>query len=377
MLDYYNSLYIMLKKYFVLVFLLLAVFFISAFKFAVAAEAGEKTFKAKVVEIIGQAEKSREDGSVYIQQDLRLRGLDSGFEGQAIDYKGIGDIEVLGGNVYRLGDEVFVNRALDESGQESYYIIDYSRTKPIYWLTVIFILAVILVGRSKGFKAILSLVLSFVVIMKFILPAIISGYSPFVVSLIGGVLILAFIIYLTEGFNKKSHLAILSVLISLSFTLIISYLFVYFSRLTGLSQEESSFLIGLGGVEFDFRGLLLAGFVIGAVGVLDDIIIGQIEAVEQLQEANPDLSNNKIFALAYKVGNAHLGAIINTLFLTYVGASLPLLLLFVLNENNGLTLSQLLSTESITTEIIRTLSGSIGVILSMPIATFLASRHRS
>jgi uncharacterized membrane protein len=367
----------MLKKYFVLVFLLLAVFFISAFKFAVAAEAGEKTFKAKVVEIIGQAEKSREDGSVYIQQDLRLRGLGSGFEGRAIDYKGIGDIEVLGGNVYHLGDEVFVNRALDESGQESYYIIDYSRTKPIYWLTAIFILAVILVGRSKGFKAILSLVLSFVVIMKFILPAIISGYSPFVVSLIGGVLILAFIIYLTEGFNKKSHLAILSVLISLSFALIISYLFVYFSRLTGLSQEESSFLIGLGGVEFDFRGLLLAGFVIGAVGVLDDMIIGQIEAVEQLQEANPDLSNNKIFALAYKVGNAHLGAIINTLFLTYVGASLPLLLLFVLNENNGLTLSQLLSTESITTEIVRTLSGSIGVILSMPIATFLASRHRS
>jgi uncharacterized membrane protein len=191
--------------------------------------------------------------------------------------------------------------------------------------------------------------------------------------LIGGLLILTVIIYLTEGFKKKSHIAIISVLLSLAVTLVLSVVFTKLTKLSGLSQEEATFLIGMTKIPINFQGLLLAGFIIGAIGVLDDIIIGQIEAVEQIKEANPSLQPKKVFSLAYKVGNTHLGAIINTLFLTYAGAALPLLLLFVLNEDAGLTFSRLINTEVISTEIVRTLVGSIGVMLSMPIATFLAS----
>jgi uncharacterized membrane protein len=113
--------------------------------------------------------------------------------------------------------------------------------------------------------------------------------------------------------------------------------------------------------------------IIGAIGVLDDIILGQIEAVDSIRLANPKLPPKKVFKLAYKVGNTHLGAIINTLFLTYAGAALPLLLLLIINQQTGLSMSRALNTESITTEIVRTLVGSIGVMASMPIATFLAS----
>jgi uncharacterized membrane protein len=162
-------------------------------------------------------------------------------------------------------------------------------------------------------------------------------------------------IYITEGIKRESHLAILSVLFSLLFILILSLIFTNLSKLTGLAQEEAIFLIGNGNLALNFKGLLLAGFIIGAIGVLDDIIVGQIETVVRLQEANPNLPAKKIFSLAYKVGNTHLGAIINTLFLTYAGAALPLLLLFVLNQSGGLTMSRVLNTEIISTEIIRTL----------------------
>lgn len=334
---------------------------------------GSETFKARVSEILKTEKKTRENGSIFEQQDLKLIGLEGEWKGKEVVYKGISNIEVASINTYKVGDKVYVDYFIDDSGQDTFYISDFVRTGNIYLLALIFFLVVIVVGRSKGFKALISLFLSFVVIMEFILPQILAGHDPFLVSLIGGVLILAFIIYLTEGFNKKSNLAVLSVLISLSITLVLSIIFTELTKLSGMAQEESSFLIGAGTTEINFRGLLLAGFIIGAIGVLDDIIIGQIEAVAQIREANPALPAKKVFHLAYKVGNTHLGAITNTLFLTYAGASLPLLLLFIINRNSGLTFDRLINTEVVSTEIVRTLVGSIGVMLSMPIATFLAA----
>jgi uncharacterized membrane protein len=330
-------------------------------------------FKSEVIEVMKIEEKIREDGTKFKQQDLKLLGLEGAWKNKEIIYKGISDIEVANANFYKVGDKVYVEGHTDESGQAVFYVVDFVRSGYLYILFIIFVLAVLLVGRSKGLKALISLFLSFVVIIKFILPQILNGRDPFLISLIGGLVILGIIIYLTEGFKRKSHIAVLSVLISLSATLILSVIFTTLTKLSGLAQEEAAFLIGVGNVEINFQGLLLAGFIIGAIGVLDDIIIGQIEAVEQIREANPSLSTKKVFKLAYKIGNTHLGAIVNTLFLTYAGAALPLLLLFIINQNSGLTFNRLINTEIVSTEIVRTLVGSIGVILSMPIATFLAS----
>lgn len=329
-------------------------------------------FQAKVVEIIQAQEKTREDGSTFVQQNLKLVGLDDDWQNESIFYYGISDLEVVSAQAYVPGDKVYINRQVDESGDNIFYIVDYVRSSYLYLLFLLFVLAVLIVGRSKGLKALLSLFLSFVVIIKFILPQILHGHDPFFISLIGGLIILGIIIYLTEGFKRKAHLAILSVLISLSATLVLSVIFTKLTKLSGLAQEEVFFLIGAGNTEINFQGLLLAGFIIGAIGVLDDIIVGQIEAVEQIKEANPNLPAKKVFQLAYKIGNAHLGAIVNTLFLTYAGVALPLLLLFVINQNSGITFNRLVNTEVVSTEVVRTLVGSIGVILSMPIATFLA-----
>ena len=361
------------KKVAICLLLLIGLFF-GRYSLAQAEQSSSQanTFEAEVIEIISTDNKPREDGSSFEQQDLRLRALSGRLKGQEVVYYGVSDIEVANANIYQIGDKVFVDSYVDETGQTVYYVVDFVRSGPLIWLTIIFVLIVLLIGRIKGLRALLGLLISFFIIIKLMLPPILAGGNPLVISLVGGVIILTCIIYLSEGFRRKSHIAILSVLLSLAVTAILSVIFTTLTRLSGMAQEESSFLIGATATAINFRGLLLAGFIIGTIGVLDDIIIGQIEAVEQIKEINPALPAKKVFHSAYKVGNAHLGAIINTLFLTYVSTSLPLLLLFIINADQA-SPARLFNMEIISTEIVRTLVGSIGVILSMPIATGLAS----
>ena len=331
--------------------------------------------KAKVLEIISEVEKESEDGQIFSQQDLLLEIIQGERKGEEIKYFGISEIEVLSVNLYQKGNQVFVDSYTDENNEEIFYVVDSVRTKPIIILLILFLAIVFLVARSKGFKALLSLILSFLVIIKFIIPRILAGSDPFIISLLGGLAIMIFIIYLTEGWQRKSHLSILAVFVSLCVILLLSLIFVSLTNLSGLAQGEAIYLMGAGDISINFRGLLLAGFIIGAIGVLDDIIVGQIETTESLREANSNLSKKEIFRLAYKVGNTHLGAIINTLFLTYASVALPLLLLFVLNDTKGLNLERFISTEVVSTEILRTLIGSIGVVLSMPVATYFGAYY--
>jgi uncharacterized membrane protein len=166
---------------------------------------------------------------------------------------------------------------------------------------------------------------------------------------------------------------LLSVFLSLVITFILSWIFTNLTKLTGLAQEETIFLIGVNNGSINFKGLLLTGILIGTVGVLDDVVVGQIESVKQIRNANPGLTNIQVYRSAYEVGNTHLGAIINTLFLTYAGASLPLLLLFYINPTGLVTFDQVINNEAIATEIVRTTVGSIGIALSIPISTYLAT----
>lgn len=333
----------------------------------------EELFKAKVIEIIEQKEIIRQDKSKNVQQKLKLLGLSGAFKGKEIIFNGISEIDDLSANVYKKGDKLLVGHVINSEGQDEFYISDFIRRDYIYILMILFALVVLVVGKMKGLRSILSLVVSFFIIVEFIIPQILNGRSPLLIGILGSFAILTIIIYLTEGWNKKSHIATVCVFITLTITALLSYAFTYLSKLTGLASEEATFLIGMTNHPINFTGLLLAGILIGTVGVLDDIIIGQIEAVRQLKETDPNLSKKQTFKSAYEIGNSHFGAIINTLFLTYSGASLPLLMLFYLNKSSSnLTLSGIINHEQIATEIIRTIVGSIGLALALPIATYIA-----
>lgn len=252
----------------------------------VAAQA-DKVFKARVVRIVEERVVSREDGSRTTQQNLLLQGLEGEWEGMELAYNGISDIDVASNNYYKPGDKVFLSEVSGVGETAEYYINDLVRTGPLLWLTILFSVVIVAIGKKKGLKSLISLVISFFVIIKFIVPQIINGASPLIVGVFGTLFILAIIIYITEGWGVKSHISVASVFISLVITFTLSYLFTSLTRLTGLAQEETVFLLGTNGGSINFQGLLLAGILIGAIGVLDDVIVGQVESVRQIKIANP------------------------------------------------------------------------------------------
>lgn len=330
----------------------------------------EESFEARVINILDTKKIEKDDGSILEQQNLLLRGIEGKWKDKEFKFEGISEIEVSNAGIYKIGDQVLVSEAINQDGSKKYFVTDFVRRGYLYLLALIFCVIIIIIGKTKGIKSLLGLAISFLIIVKFILPKILDGSNPLYIGLVGAFFMLTIMIYLSEGWNRKSHLSILSVLFSLLITLILSLLFTNLTRLSGLS-EDATFLIGLSKNAIDFRGLLLAGMMVGVIGVLDDVIVSQIEAVNQIKEANPKMDNKSVFKAAFKIGNTHLGTMVNTLFLTYAGTSLPLLLLFIVNQGTAVSFSQVINNELIATEIVRTLVGSIGVAASMPIATYL------
>jgi uncharacterized membrane protein len=335
--------------------------------------ADDTTFKALVLEITKQQLSTLPDGVQVEQQNLKLKALEGELKDKIVNYYGIGDVDVIKKNIYKQGDRVLVVASSDDQGQTTYYVTDYIRTNSLLLLSILFLLSLIIVGGLKGMRSILSLVLSFLVIMKYIVPQIIAGADPIIVTVIGAFMILMLIIYLTEGFNRLSHLSVASIFISLMITVGLSWLFVNLTKLSGLSSEESSFLIGVGTGTINFQGLLMAGIIIGALGVLDDIVISQVATATEIHETDKHLSRSEIFKRTYKVGISHISSMTNTLFLAYAGASLSLLVLFGSGQSGFANWGQAVNNELIATEIVRTMAGSIGLVLSVPVSTFLAA----
>ena len=334
-------------------------------------EIEHNTFRAQVIEILEEKVIINEAGEEIKQQNLKLKGLNSDFDNEEFIFYGIGDIEVVLSQNYKVGDRVIVSHNQYPDGESVYYIIDFVRNGQIYLLALIFVLIVVLIGRWKGLRAIISLLITFFIILKFILPAILNGYSPVLIGISGGFIILFFIIYITEGINKRSHIAVLSVLASLLITGVLAVIFSNSMRLTGMS-EESIYLINLIEGTINFRGLLFAGVIIGSLGVLNDMVVSQVYTVREIKETDMSLSNKDVFKKAYRIGVSHMSSMTNTLFLAYAGSSLTILLLFSIG---GMNFNDVLNNHLISTEIFRSLVGAIGIVLSMPVSTFLAVRY--
>lgn len=336
------------------------------------AKSNDTVFKAEVVSVIKQITNSLPDGTITEQQDLELLGLEGDFEGQTVIFNGIGNYDSIKKDLFKKGDRVMVAATSDAEGNYLFFVTDYVRSNTLYWLVGLFIVTLFLVGGFKGFRSLLSLSITFLVILKYIIPRILAGDSPILVTVIGSILILLSIIYITEGFKRKSHIAVVSIFISLLITIIISWIAIELARLTGVFSEEVAFLVNIGDNVINFKGLLLAGIIIGTLGVLDDVVISQVVAVEEISKLDNNLSRLEIFKKAYNIGTSHISSMTNTLFLAYAGASMSILILFASGESSMTSWSHVINNEAIATEIVRTLSGSIGLVLSVPIATGLA-----
>ena len=273
------------------------------------------------------------------------------------------------------GDELRVTKTpepppgTDQLAGSGYSLVDFERRGPMLWLALIFVAAVLLLGRLRGALSLVGLALSLALVLVFVVPSILDGNSPLAVAVTGALAIALVTIPLAHGLGAKSMAALLGTAASLLLTAGLAVLFTGLTHLTGLSSEEAIFL-QLGQADLSLEGLLLAGMVIGALGVLDDVTISQASTVLALRRANPALSFGELFARALQVGRDHVSATVNTLVLAYVGASLPALLLFSAAD---LAVSEVVNFEIVAKEIVATLVGSIGLVAAVPITTALAA----
>ncbi|MER6498573.1 YibE/F family protein [Streptomyces sp. NPDC001455] len=269
----------------------------------------------------------------------------------------------------REGQGVVVAYAPDAPHDLQYSVTDVNRKFPMALLAGIFALVVVAVGRMRGVMALVALAVSFAVLTLFILPAILQGSNPLIVAVVGSSAIMLIALYMCHGLTARTSVAVVGTLISLLLIGLLGSLFIGWASLTGNTDDSTGLIHGLY-PRIDMSGLLLAGVIIGSLGVLDDVTVTQTSAVWELHQANPTMGVRGLYRAGIRIGRDHIASVVNTLVLAYAGAALPLLLLFSIARSSVGTVA---NSELVAEEIVRTLVGSIGLVASVPVTTVLAA----
>ncbi len=268
-----------------------------------------------------------------------------------------------------VGDKIYVHKRTDIDGSVFYNMDEPVRTPILGLLVLAFIILSIWIGGKQGFKGLLSLVGSVFLLFLILVPAILKGYSPVLVSLCVASVIIVLGSFITHGFNRTTGSAVLGMIETVCGVGVVTLILMKTLFLTGVYSEDVVYLMFNTGGLVDVAGLLFAGIMIGLLGILYDVAIGQAIATEELLRADEHMSQRRLIERCMRIGREHIGALINTLAIAYVGASLPLLLLFSTSDSSVL---HILNREDISTEIVRILIGSMSIILAVPITTYIS-----
>ena len=274
-----------------------------------------------------------------------------------------------GGRPLAAGDDILVLADTGSDGTTIYSFYEYQRSSPMLVLIVLFAVIIIAFGRWRGVGALAGLAVSLLVLAAFVLPSLLDGNNAVLVALVGTSVIAFVALYLAHGVTPATSVALISTFAALTVTGALSWLFIRAAKFTGYTDEGTQFLDALD-VPIDPRGILLAGIVVGSLGVLDDVTVTQVSAVWELNAAQPELTRGQLYRSALRIGRDHISSTVNTLFLAYAGAALPLLLLF---SEAGQGIGSIAGREIVAVEIVRSLVGSIGLVSAVPIATWLAT----
>lgn len=265
------------------------------------------------------------------------------------------------------GEDVVVLRFDTPEGAE-YAVVDHQRARPLWVLGIAFTLALVAFGRWRGLSALAGLGVTFALLVYFVVPAILGGQPPLLVAIVGSAAIMLTVLYLTHGFSLSTTVAVLGTLVALTLTGVLSAVTVSALHLTGMTDDLST-SVGMS-LEINMQGLLLAGIVIGSLGVLDDVTVTQAATVTELAQANPAYGFMDLYRAASRVGRSHIASVVNTIVLAYAGSSLPLLILIVSSDNS---LGGALTDQVIAQEIARSAVATLGLVAAVPITTLLAA----
>lgn len=269
-----------------------------------------------------------------------------------------------------VGDTFFLYRTSSIDREDQFVFKDYDRRGSLVWLLGLFFILLVAFAGWQGLRSIAMLFLSFFAILFVLVPALLAGYNPILISFCVSVVILALVFFGTHGFGRSVVVAFIGTIGAVVITCAVAWWWVVLTRLSGFGSDAAVYLNFNTDGQLDFAGLLLGSIIIGILGVLDDVSITQASVVEELKHANPELSGKELYRRALRVGRDHVSSLVNTLALAYVGVSLPLVLFLATSEDS---FDLLANQEVVAAELVRIIVGSIGVILAVPLTTGLAA----
>lgn len=314
-------------------------------------------------------------GQEVISQIIVVTVLSGPRQGERVTINNGGGVNQNQGQIYAKGDIVVVaENTFDNNGE--LYIHDVYRLPGIGWMLGIFLVLTIFFARWQGIGGLTGLMLSIGILFWYVVPQLVAGQNPTMVTLIGTMMIVSVTLFISHGFRLRTVIALISTLVTLMLAYALSIFFVNITSMFGSGSEEVFFLQfavqSASEVTLDIRGLLLGGILIGMLGVLDDVTVGQAAAMDEIHQANPKMGFRRLYKSGMSVGRDHIASMVNSLALAYVGASLPLFLLLYVNTL-GIPLWVTINSEFISQEIVRTVAGSSAILLAVPITSVFAA----
>jgi uncharacterized membrane protein len=357
----------MKKNIFIILFILLSF----ALGSTSQAQPQEEFLRAKVLNIVEEKQELIEGDYLLTTQLVEAKITKGDKKGKIISFlnEGIKELDRL--KKLETGQRIVLLKLSREDGSSDYFLHDYDRSNSLFFIILFFIALVLYFGKKRGLGSILGLIFSISILVFYIAPSIVAGHSPLEVTLIGSLLIASGSLFLAHGFNRQTLLTWFSTILTLSLAILLAFIFTRFAYLFGLGSEDALFLQFGQYAHIDLRGLLLAGIVIGTLGVLDDVTATQTAVIWELKKANPQLKFKELYQKSLKVGREHIASLVNTLALAYAGAALPLFIILYVNKTIPFWLK--INSEPIAEEIIRTIVGSSALILAVPISSAIAA----
>ncbi|MGI6451184.1 MAG: YibE/F family protein [Desulfitobacteriia bacterium] len=341
-----------------------------------------QTVRGKVLEITEDNSFAQEfpdgmgDDYDIIYYQVKLKVLSGLHRGEVITAQHVEDERMVYNLHIEEGDEVLIYLEEDEEGQIlNAYIAEIYRQKYLAYLVLLFLITLLAVGSFKGLKTIITLVITGLAVIKLLLPGLLAGYSPIplTVAICAGVTALT--LFIISGVNKKTFAAIIGTTGGVIVAGIIAFIFGSLAKITGLGEQEAQMLTFIPqNTGFDFEGLLFAGIILGALGAVMDVGMSVASAMNEIAIVKPDISTKELIRAGMNVGRDMMGTMSNTLILAYTGASMPLLLLFLAHE---IPFGEFINWDMISSEVVRTFAGSIGLILTIPLTVLTSIAFRN
>ncbi len=312
------------------------------------------------------------EGTQYVRiQDVTYEVLEG-------DYKGIifSSKNEITGQIFDLElkakDRVLILlKKWDEETFEG-FATDYIRNDSMLIFIILFVAALLILGKWKGLRALASLIITVGAIFYVLIPLSLQGWNPLWLALAICAVVTVATILIISGFSKKAYSAIIGTLGGVIFAALIAFIVSKLTFLTGLSGEDARILY-INRPELNFFNIFFASIIIGALGAIMDVGMSISSAVHELAESNKNLKGTELFKSGMNIGKDIMGTMSNTLILAYVGSAFPLLMLFSMNNFGAF---QIMNFDFMAAEIVRAISGSFGLLLAIPVTAFAASFFR-